>query len=223
MKDVVEVKFEVDTSMSARQNGSSVRDIWKCPVTNDTLGPGSKAVYLVPCGHAFSGTAMKEVSGEKCLQCNQSYAPNDVITIIPTSEIDIARLSLRMKTLKEQGLTHSLKKASKESKKRKKRDEQAETTPVVMANGKTETNGTTPRTSTPKPGDKDDATNGAIHNASTKSLTAKVLAEQEERKRRKMENENVRSLFSSRDPAKPHGKSSDFMTRGFSIPVNAKR
>ena len=62
------------------------------------------------------------------------------------------------------------------------------------------------------------AANG-IKNASTATLTKKVMEEQEERnKRRKLEqNDNVKSLFSSRD-ARPNAKNSaDYMTRGFSI------
>ena len=56
-----------------------------------------------------------------------------------------------------------------------------------------------------------------INNSSTASLTAKVLQEQELAKKRRLENSNVRSLFSSRDQNKPHGKSADFMTRGYSV------
>ena len=61
----------------------------------------------------------------------------------------------------------------------------------------------------------------AIKNAATASLTAKVLAEEQERtKRRKMEpNENLKSLFSSGNAKHKDG---DFMTRGFSIPAGAK-
>ena len=107
-KDVVEIKFEVDPEASAKAH----HEVWRCPVTGDRLGPGSKAVYLVPCGHAFSGTAIKEVSGEKCLSCETEYASNDIIPILPMIETDLARLSLRVKTLQEKGLSHSLKKAS---------------------------------------------------------------------------------------------------------------
>ena len=216
LKDVVELKFEVNEPTAGD------KETWKCPITSDTLGPGSKAVYLVPCGHVFSPSAIKEISGEKCPQCNESYASNDVIPIIPTATEDIARLSLRMKTLKEKGLAHSLKKVSKD-KKRKKRDEKEETAPELVNTNEAKSKNSTPKTSTPTTVEKEDNASNGIHNASTASLTAKVLAEQEQRKKRKMENENVRSLFSSRDQAKPHGKSSDFMTRGFSIPANAKR
>jgi len=71
LKDVVEVKFEMEASSAAsetptRNDGVMRTERWICPVTDKELGPGSKAVYLVPCGHAFSGIAVKEVAGEKC-------------------------------------------------------------------------------------------------------------------------------------------------------------
>ncbi|KAI5238293.1 DUF602-domain-containing protein [Aureobasidium subglaciale] len=197
LKDIVEIKFDVDTDAA-----KDVKIAWKCPVTGDRLGPGEKAVYLVPCGHAFSATAIKEVSGERCVTCDQEYASNDVIPILPTSSEDIARLSLRVKTLKEKGLAHSLKKAAKESKKRKKREE-ADEAPALVAIA-----------------DKKEASN--INNSSTAALTAKVMQEQEIKKR-KMHNDNLKTLFSSRDQSKPIGKSRDFMTRGYDIPANAKR
>lgn len=109
LKDVVEVKFELDTDSA---DGAAKKQAWKCPVTGDKLGAGSKAVYIVPCGHAFSGAAIKEVSGEKCLTCDVEYASNDIIPINSLVDTDIARLSLRAKTLQEKGLSHSLKKAS---------------------------------------------------------------------------------------------------------------
>jgi len=72
LKDVVEVKFEVEQVMAdnakAQGNGGTREERWICPVTNKELGRGTRAVYLVPCGHAFSDAALKEVVGEKCLQ-----------------------------------------------------------------------------------------------------------------------------------------------------------
>lgn len=203
LKDVVEVKFEIEEHDKPDRNTVGRTERWICPITNKLLGSGSKAVYLVPCGHAFSASVVKEVADEKCLQCNEPYAPNDIIPIIPVEETDVARLLLRIKDLKSRGLTHSLKSASKSSKKRKKNAE---------AEGEKE-NGEQKDRKKPPP------TNPNIKNASTASLTAKVLEEQEERnKKRKMaKNDNLDSLFSNRDQTKPHGKSSDFMTRGFSI------
>ncbi|KAF4307026.1 hypothetical protein GTA08_BOTSDO05200 [Botryosphaeria dothidea] len=200
LKDVVEVKFEVE---EGKKEGDG-REVWVCPVTREAFGAGAKAVYVVPCGHAFRGEVIKEAGGEgKCLQCNEAYAPNDVIPIIPTTEEDIARLQLRAKTLKEKGLTHSLKKAGgKKKRKNGEGEEKAEEKKEKRA-----------------------ATADGIKNSATASLTAKVLAEQEERnKRRKMEsNDNLKSLFSSKDPKRSMGKNNDFMSRGFNIPAEAKR
>jgi len=216
LKDVVEVRFEVDTD-SFDVDGASKKQVWKCPVTGDTLGPGSKAVYIVPCGHAFSGAAIKEVSGEKCLTCDVEYASNDIIPINSLVDTDIARLSLRAKTLQEKSLSHSLKKASGGGgKKRKKREEQA-----VDAHGSdgattTAAAATKVNTTAPAPGKEDSSVNGKINNSSTASLTAKVMAQTEQSKKRKLENDNVKSLFSNRDQTAALGNSAGFMTRGFS-------
>ena len=157
-------------------------------------------------------------------QCNEPYAENDVIPILPTSDIDIARLSLRIKTIKEKGLTHSLKKAngSKKRKKHAEKDANGTTANGVEAprsKGTSSGEGKEKDTDKPSKAKAAPALSG-INNASTASLTAKVLAEEQERnKRRKLEqNKNVQSLFSSRD-TKPNAKnSSDYMTRGFSVP-----
>jgi hypothetical protein len=148
-------------------------------------------------------------------QCNEPYAENDVIPILPTLPTDIARLNLRVKTLREKGLTHSLKKAPGSKKRKKGADKET--------NG--EANGTKGSDEDKKKSADEDkakkaqsATNG-IKNASTASLTQKVMKEQEERnKRRKMaENDNVKSLFNKSDNKPDLKKSADYMTRGFSI------
>lgn len=235
LKDVVEVKFEVEKEAAAGK-----AEVWTCPITSSRLGPGTKACYIVPCGHAFSGVALKEVArtdekeAGRCLVCDVEFAPNDVIPILPVDKDDVARLALRVKTLREKGLTHSLKKAQKEkgSKKRKKGvvdDVQIDEVPLLVPakeNGKIATpsaNGT-PRTNTLTVADREDKSMASgIRNSGTASLTAKVMAEQEKNKKRRLDNDNLKSLFSNRDPSKPHGRSSDFMTRGFDIPAGAKR
>jgi hypothetical protein len=216
LRDVVEVRFERDPEAGAGE------DKWVCPITNKPLGPGAKAVYLVPCGHAFSGVAIREVADEKCLQCNEAYAPNDVIQILPTSEVDLARMGLRIKTLKEKGLTHSLKKAPGSKKRKKNGHAEKENTDVVAEDVAPKLiSASASGTSTPVNGAQK-GING-IKNASTASLTAKVLEEESHKKRKLMKNDNLKSLFSSRDQTKPTGKSSDFMTRGFSIPGQDRR
>ncbi|TKA70318.1 hypothetical protein B0A49_11949 [Cryomyces minteri] len=225
LRDVIEVKFEVDVEARSRSNGSARVESWICPITNKTLGPGVKAVYLVPCGHAFSDSAIKEVSGETCPQCNEPYASNDVIPILPTAPADIARLALRAKTLRVKGLTHSLKKASSGGKKRKNNAADTELKSESLDVDAVQTkprNGV--RQYTTQFPDAASLPSSGIKDPTTASIAAKVLEEQElYNKRRKTENENLRSLFSSRDSNKPSGKSSDFMTRGFSIPANPKR
>jgi hypothetical protein len=217
LKDVVEIKFEIGDG--ERELGGR-GEKWVCPITGRELGLGAKAVYIVPCGHAFAGSVVKEVAGSACLQvcfvelrlwgwrwmlmvtqCNESYAENDVIPILPTLPTDIARLSLRMKTLREKSLTHALKKAPGSKKRKKGADEDKK------------------KASDEEKANKAQSSDNGIKNASTASLTQKVMKEQEERnKRRKMaENANVKSLFNKSDHRPDMMKSADYMTRGFSI------
>lgn len=218
LKDVVEVNFEIEEQKS--EDGSK-KERYICPVTRDALGAGgAKAIYLVPCGHAFSATAIKEVSGEKCLQCDEAYAPNDVIPILPTGKEEIARLSLRVQTLKEKGLAHSLKKAS--GNKKRKKGVEADATATAETTGHAEAKTATSKASTSI--EKPTPSNG-INNASTATLTKGVLAELSEKsKKRKMnENANLKSLFSNRDQTASITKSRDFMSRGFTIPAHERK
>ena len=222
LRDVVEVKFTVT------KEGKDEKKI--CPITSKELGPTTKAVYLVPCGHAFSEVAIREVAGDTCVECNEAYTSENIIPILPLAKEDIERLAARAAKLKETGLTHSLKKAPG-GKKRKKHAE-ADAAPAearaTAANGApeglsekvksrlAENGATTPQsrsgTSTPVP--------SGIKNAATASLTSRVLEEQEERnKRRKLGlNDNLKSLFSSTGYNAQEQKGGDFMTRGFSLP-----
>jgi hypothetical protein len=222
LRDVVEVKFTVT------KEGKDEKKI--CPITSKELGPTTRAVYLVPCGHAFSEVAIREVAGDTCVECNEAYTSENIIPILPLAKEDIERLAARAAKLKEAGLTHSLKKAPG-GKKRKKHAE-ADTAPAeakaTAANGApeglsekvksrlVENGATTPQsrsgTSTPVP--------SGIKNAATASLTSRVLEEQEQRnKRRKLGlNDNLKSLFSSTGYNAQEQKGGDFMTRGFSLP-----
>lgn len=192
LRDVVEVRFEVETQQgdgSAKRpaDAPSSSEIWRCPITGDRLGPGSKAVYLATCGHAFSRTAIDAVATSdaeksRCLTCEIEYTSGDVIPILPTAAADVAKLAQRIKALQEKGLAHSLKKAASASKKRKKKpaDDAGDAVPADE-----------------KP-TKQTAVSNGINNASTALLTAKVMQEQEQNKRRRMENANVKSLFTAR-------------------------
>jgi hypothetical protein len=218
LRDIVEVKFTV-----IKEDKEDEKKI--CPITSKELGPTTKSVYLVPCGHAFSEVAIREVAGETCVECNEPYKSDDVITILPLAKEDISRLAARATKLKELGLTHSLKKAPG-AKKRKKHAEAAESTETtstmestmdpkakykLVANDKVKSSSGTFAPTVPSNG---------IKNAATASLTARVLDEQEERnKRRKLGlNDNLKSLFSSGGYSAQAHKGGDFMTRGFSLP-----
>jgi hypothetical protein len=53
LRDVVEVKVHV----LKQGNGKKI-----CPITSKEFGPSTKAVYLVPCGHAFAEVAIRELA-----------------------------------------------------------------------------------------------------------------------------------------------------------------
>ena len=143
-------------------------------------------------------------------KCNGPYSADNIIPILPTSQAEKDRLEQRIQRLKEQGLTHLLKKVPGSGKKRKRNPN------VEDATAKEESL----KEHTEKPASNAESN---IKNQDTAALTAKVLAEQEERnKRRKLgANDNVKSLFSNKNGMDE--KHVDFMTRGFSIPANAKR
>jgi hypothetical protein len=75
LKDVVEVRFEVGAAEA--KEGSGRKENWVCPITGRELGPGAKAVYIVPCGHAFAGSVVKEVAGSTCLQVCSTLSKGD--------------------------------------------------------------------------------------------------------------------------------------------------
>lgn len=163
-------------------------------------------------------------SRANAMKCNEAYAPNDVIPILPTAVEEIARLSLRIKTLKEKGLTHSLQKASGGGKKRKKATAVA-TENDATPNGTASTRQGSSLAVTVQPGTSVATSTTNIKNAATANLTAKVLGEQAMlNKRQKMApNKNLNSLFTPRDERELSDKGSDFMSRGFSIPANSKK
>jgi hypothetical protein len=224
LRDVVEVKFTI------LKEGKEEKKI--CPITSKELGPNTKAVYLAPCGHAFSEVAIREVAGDTCVECNEKYTFDNVVPILPLNPEETARLTARIKALRENGLTHSLKKAPG-SKKRKKGTEvdgivdEGKTTITTGGkvtkdssdNAKARLGGNGTSTAQSKNGTSTPTTSG-IKNAATASLTARVMDEQEERnKRRKVElNDNLKSLFSKTGYNAQTQKGGDFMTRGYSLP-----
>ncbi|KAL8943997.1 MAG: hypothetical protein Q9216_000706 [Gyalolechia sp. 2 TL-2023] len=148
--------------------------------------------------------------------CNVTYSADNVIPILPSSAADKDRLRIRLSRLQSTGLTHSLKKAPGSGKKRKK-------APLKKEGEATAAAEVTAGPVLPLKGEATTPSSKAIKNEDTASLTAKVLAEQEDRnKRRKTApNDNLQTLFSSSTGM--DGKRADFMNRGFTIPAEAKR
>jgi hypothetical protein len=68
LKDVVEVNFEVGEG-ERELGGRSEK--WVCGITGKELGPGVKACYVVPCGHAFAESVVREVAERQCLQVSR--------------------------------------------------------------------------------------------------------------------------------------------------------
>lgn len=171
LRDVVKLKFQ-----RYRPAGENVKSIWACPLSQKELGPATKAVYLVPCGHVFSEIGIKTVHEDVCPECSERFKNEDVVPILPTEKSEVERLSKRIEALRESGLTHSLKKDKSHGKKKRKAEDGTE---GAIDRKKKEGKELKPQ--------KADSRFSGINNPMTASLTAKVLAEQAEaNKRRKL-------------------------------------
>ncbi|KAJ2896943.1 uncharacterized protein MKZ38_005087 [Zalerion maritima] len=182
LKDVVKLqltKAEGANNGSRNDKGGSV---YVCPLSQKELGPGTKCVYIVPCGHVFYEVALKQVAPEDepkhaCPQCSEEFWSGNTIPILPTEEKDIKRLSERIERLRAEGLTHRLKKEKKEKNEKKEKKRKHGTGGGEDASRK-DRNG-----EKKKKGDK----LSGINNSGTATLTAKVVAELEAKnKRRKL-------------------------------------
>ncbi|KAH8649049.1 Rtf2 RING-finger-domain-containing protein [Xylariales sp. PMI_506] len=184
LRDVLKLKF-------CTRKDDKGREFRACFVSQKELGAATKAAYLVPCGHVFAEVALKEIqsaassAGEeeaesRCPECSEAFESSNVIPILGASDPEVAkRLEARIEDLKAKGLTHTLKKDKNGvngKKKRKAGDADATNGDGETGSGKKE-----------KKKVKESGIESRINNAMTASLTAKVLAEQEENnKRRKM-------------------------------------
>ncbi|KAL2127250.1 hypothetical protein VTI74DRAFT_11018 [Chaetomium olivicolor] len=168
LRDVVKLKFRRYTPP-----GTKGRDIWACPVSLKELGPATRAVYLVPCGHVFAEAAIKQIQEHICPECSEKFEAADAIPILPTEKTDLDSLTTRISDLRAKGLTHSLKKDKINGKKKRKAEETEGDGPAKPEKSKTASNAEI------------SSRISGINNAMTASLTARVLAEQEERKKRR--------------------------------------
>lgn len=164
LRDVVKLKF--------LKRG----DKWICPVSLKELGPATRSVYLVPCGHAFAEVAITEINEDLCPECSEPFDRDNVIAILPSTEKDLERVVKRMEDLKCRGLCHSLKKDKSEKKKKRKGDDISQESP--HQGGENGVNGK-------KKAKKDDARVSGINNPLAASLTARVLAEQDQKNKQR--------------------------------------
>ncbi|KAI5292841.1 hypothetical protein KEM52_006029 [Ascosphaera acerosa] len=238
LRDVVEVRFEREQAADLAASGGRAAHAIEgttvpqfiCPITRKLLGPTTRSVYLVPCGHAFSWEAVWEAKSDRCPICDEVYAPENVIPILSVKEAEKQQLAARVAALAEQGLTHSLKKApGAGGRKRKKAEKRAEKGGKGEKGEKAQQEDLERSQVQPHPTKKHrkhDLTTrtDGIADAATAMLTSRVLKEQEElRKRRHMDrNDNIQSLYTS-SAAKEGVKDADFLTRGYSFPSKTAR
>lgn len=169
LRDVAKLKF------------SKMGDKWACPISMKEMGPTTKSVYLVPCGHVFAEVAIAEIKEEACPECGEAFTQENVIAILPTAEKDLDRLQKRIEDLQANGLTHTLKKGKSEKKKKRKAGEAEE-----EANGEKKDE-TSKKNDASRAKKETDSRIKGINNSMAATLTARVLAEQDERnKRRKL-------------------------------------
>ncbi|KAI8955322.1 Rtf2 RING-finger-domain-containing protein [Xylaria longipes] len=176
LKDVVKLKFSL-------RRGDGVRI---CPLALKELGPGAHAVYVVPCGHVFTEIVMKELLAadlrrnpfgrtSSCTQCSEEFAMRDMVPILPENDVDAEKCTARMEELRSLGLAHNLKKDKSAGKKKRKAAEEGD-------NG---TSGDSKASQEKKQKRERDDISSRINNSMTATLTAKVLAEQDERNRQR--------------------------------------
>ncbi|EFQ36389.1 uncharacterized protein GLRG_11534 [Colletotrichum graminicola M1.001] len=176
LRDIVKLRFHRHTPPGTK------KDVWACPISLKELGPSVKAVYLVPCGHVFAELAIKEIQESRCPECSEEFKGENVVPILPVEESELRKLVKRTDDLKAAGLAHSLKKDKKDKKKKRKAEDDAQE--GSKADKKRAVDGSIAADSVKKGAS---GRIGGINNPMAASLTAKVMAEQEElSKRRKM-------------------------------------
>ncbi len=175
LRDVVKLKFKRYAPV-----GSKEEPIWACPVSLKELGPGTRAVYIVPCGHAFAEVAIKEIQEQACPECSEAFESANIIPILPTERSELDILQQRIDRLRSSGLTHSLKK-DKSGGKKKRKVEEREGDGTGISVGKA----TEKKTAKVHKGSDISSRLGGINNAMTAALTAKVLAQQEEQSKKR--------------------------------------
>jgi hypothetical protein len=180
LKDVVRVQFK----RTETGTGSTRKTIITCPISLKELGPATKSVYLVPCGHAFAEVAIRQISENACPVCSELFQRRNVVAILPTEKAELDRLASRIGKLRSEGLTHSLKKEKGTKKKDKKRKVTDMGTMVASGETREQQDLTVEQERNAEPADRRPK---GINIEFAAALTARVLADQDEAtKRRKL-------------------------------------
>ncbi|KAI0517913.1 Rtf2 RING-finger-domain-containing protein [Xylaria bambusicola] len=190
LKDVVKLRFNI-------RKDEKRGEIRTCPLSMKELGPSTRAVYVVPCGHVFTEIVVRELlaaeesSGadaapekrSNCPECSEAFPLRDLVPILPVDEADVEKCTARIEALRTAGLAHNLKK-DKSAGGKKKRKAAEEEDGKAHENG---ANGDKPVQKEKKQKKDRGDISSRINNSMTATLTAKVLAEQDERnKQRKL-------------------------------------
>ncbi|KAK5625931.1 hypothetical protein RRF57_001647 [Xylaria bambusicola] len=190
LKDVVKLRFNI-------RKDEKRGEVRTCPLSMKELGASTRAVYVVPCGHVFTEIVMRELlaaedsSGadpapekrSNCPECSEAFLLRDLVPILPADEADVEKCTVRIEALRSAGLAHNLKK-DKSAGGKKKRKAAEEEDRKSNENG---ANGDKPAQKEKKQKKDRDDISSRINNSVTATLTAKVLAEQDERnKQRKL-------------------------------------
>ncbi|KAI1198824.1 Rtf2 RING-finger-domain-containing protein [Nemania serpens] len=197
LKDVVKLRFGI-------RRDDRRGEVRVCPLSMRELGAAARAVYIVPCGHVFAETVMRELLAaeeggddadadadatpdektSRCPECSEAFVVRDVVPILPVDEADVEKCAARINKLRAQGLAHNLKKdkAAGDKKKKKRKAAEEEEARKPQEHG---TNGDRSAQKEKKQKRDRDDISSRINNAMTATLTAKVLAEQDERNRQR--------------------------------------
>ena len=214
LKDVAKLRFTTrrDESgrafpacpLSMKELGPAVRSVYLVPcghvfaeiaIKESLCGGGSgngngngnskeKAAAAAAAAETTPGDDKKE-ENELCPECSTPFLERDIIPILPTEEPEIDRLARRADELKALGLTHTLKKDKSSSGgsggKKKRKAAAAADEPRGGAQGSDAKTETQKKISNGN----GNGISSRINNSATASLTARVLAEQEERNKRR--------------------------------------
>lgn len=200
LKDVVKLRFSI-------RRDEKRGEILTCPLSMKELGAATRAVYIVPCGHVFSEAVVKELlaaeegggssssgaeaaeSGEKgktshCPECSETFATRDMVPILPVDQADVDKCAARAEELRGLGLAHNLKKDKSANAKKKKRKAAGGAEEEGGGRPSHENDKSTQQREKKQKKDRNDISS-RINNSMTATLTAKVLAEQDERNRQR--------------------------------------